>query len=65
MKYVIALYLMLIPIMIALMIKVSINVKNKQLSAQEFTYNKHQYIYFPDKGVVHNPDCKKCLLNFD
>ena len=52
-------------ILVTLVIEITINVKNRQTSTQEFTYNKHQYIYFPDKGVVHNPECKKCILTFD
>lgn len=31
----------------------------------EFQYNSHDYIYFPNKGVVHSPDCKHCQLTFD
>lgn len=65
MKHVILLYSMLLLILVAFAIEITINVKNEQTSTQEFTYNKHQYIYFPNKGVVHNPECKKCILNFD
>lgn len=32
---------------------------------QEFIYNGHSYLYFYYKGVVHNPDCKKCLIIFE
>lgn len=63
MKYVVVILLTLI--IVTNLIIVSITVKNNQSSVQEFTYNKHQYIYFSDKGVVHNPECKKCILTFD
>ena len=32
---------------------------------QEFQYKQHTYIYFPNKGLVHSPDCKHCQLVFD
>lgn len=32
---------------------------------QEFEYKKHDYIYFPDKGVVHSPECHKCVLMYE
>lgn len=31
----------------------------------EFEYKKHLYIEFPNKGVVHDPNCKHCQLIFD
>lgn len=34
----------------------------------EFTYKGHEYIYFHNSyqaGVVHNPECKKCLEVYD
>lgn len=31
----------------------------------DFQYKSHTYIYFPNKGVVHSPDCKHCQLVFD
>lgn len=32
---------------------------------QEFQYKKHDYIYFPDKGVIHSPECRQCTLTFE
>lgn len=32
---------------------------------QEFEYKKHDYIYFPDKGIIHSPECKQCTLTFE
>ena len=32
---------------------------------QEFEYKKHDYICFPDKGVVHSPECHKCVLMYE
>jgi hypothetical protein len=32
---------------------------------QEFEYKHHDYIYFPDKGVIHSPECKQCTLTFE
>lgn len=63
MKYVVLISLILI--IVTNLIVVSNTINNNQSSVQEFTYNKHQYIYFPNKGVVHNPECKKCILTFD
>lgn len=31
-------------------------------SPQEFEYKKHDYIYFPGKGIIHSPECKQCTL---
>ena len=31
----------------------------------EFKYKNHEYIYFSNKGIVHSPDCKQCILVFD
>lgn len=33
-------------------------------STEEFEYKGHQYIKF-DNGVVHNPECKKCIMIYD
>lgn len=36
--------------------------------ATEFTYKGHEYIYFHESykaGIVHNPECKKCLEAYD
>jgi len=33
-------------------------------TTNEFIYKGHQYIEF-GKGVVHNPECKKCLEIYD
>lgn len=32
---------------------------------QEFQYKKHDYIYFPGKGVIHSPECRQCTLTFE
>lgn len=32
---------------------------------QEFQYKKHDYIYFPGKGVIHSPECRQCILTFE
>ena len=32
---------------------------------QEFQYKRHDYIYFPDKGVIHSPECRQCTLTFE
>ena len=32
---------------------------------QEFQYKKHDYIYFPDKGIIHSPECRQCTLTFE
>lgn len=32
---------------------------------QEFQYKKHDYIYFPGKGITHSPECKQCTLTFE
>lgn len=32
---------------------------------QEFEYKKHDYIYFPGKGIIHSPECHKCTLTFE
>lgn len=32
---------------------------------QEFQYKRHDYIYFPGKGVIHSPECKQCTLTFE
>lgn len=37
----------------------------KNSPTKEFNYKSHSYIYFPGKGVVHDPDCKQCILVFD
>ena len=29
----------------------------------KFNYEKHEYIYFPSKGIVHSPECKQCYVN--
>lgn len=44
-----------------------VNVCNLQRngSPEQFTYNKHDYLYFRDKGVVHDPDCRHCFIVFD
>lgn len=34
-------------------------------SPERFTYNKHDYLYFRDMGVVHDPDCRHCFIVFD
>lgn len=31
----------------------------------EFEYKKHDYIYFPGKGIIHSPECKQCTLTFE
>lgn len=41
------------------------NSNSKKQLPQEFQYSSHEYIYFPDKGVVHSPDCKQCQLVLD
>lgn len=28
----------------------------------KFNYEKHEYIYFPNKGMVHSPECKQCYV---
>lgn len=36
--------------------------------ATEFTYKGHEYIAFHEgnqAGIVHNPECKKCLEAYD
>lgn len=32
---------------------------------QEFQYKKHDYIYFPGKGIIHSPECRQCTLTFE
>ncbi len=32
---------------------------------QEFQYKNHDYIYFPNKGTIHSPECKQCTLTFE
>lgn len=31
----------------------------------EFEYKHHDYIYFPNKGIIHSPECKLCTLTFE
>lgn len=31
----------------------------------EFEYKKHDYIYFPGKGIIHSPECHKCAITFE
>lgn len=38
---------------------------NSNYTPQEFEYKKHDYIYFPGKGIIHSPDCHKCTLTFE
>lgn len=38
---------------------------NSVESPQEFQYKKHDYIYFPGKGIIHSPECKQCTLTFE
>lgn len=32
---------------------------------QEFQYKRHDYIYFPGKGIIHSPECRQCTLTFE
>lgn len=32
---------------------------------ERFVYNKHDYLYFKGKGLVHDPDCRHCFIVFD
>ena len=42
-----------------------INTSTPTKTPQEFQYKKHDYIYFPDKGVIHSPECRQCTLTFE
>lgn len=37
---------------------------SEEFKTEEFEYKGHQYIKF-DNGVVHNPECKKCIMIYD
>ena len=32
---------------------------------QEFEYKYHDYIYFPNKGIIHSPECRQCAITFE
>ena len=32
---------------------------------QEFEYKHHDYIYFPNKGIIHSPECRQCAITFE
>lgn len=53
--------LILVLAIIAIGILVLVNAK----APQEFQYKKHDYIYFPGKGIIHSPECKQCTLTFE
>lgn len=38
---------------------------NGEKDPERFVYNKHDYLYFKDRGVVHDPDCRHCFIVFD
>ena len=38
---------------------------SKNGKVEEFQYKSHSYIYFYNKGVVHNPNCKTCQLIYE
>lgn len=42
-----------------------ISTRTPTKTPQEFQYKKHDYIYFPDKGVIHSPECRQCTLTFE
>ena len=46
---------------------ITVTVKNCKSTntPQEFEYKKHDYIYFPGKGIIHSPECKQCTLTFE
>ena len=37
----------------------------KPATPQEFQYKNHDYIYFPNKGIIHSPECRQCTLTFE
>lgn len=60
----IIIFLLLISILAIGMIYV-ISTPTPTKTPQEFQYKKHDYIYFPDKGVIHSPECRQCTLTFE
>ena len=56
--------LLLISILVIEMIYV-ISTPTPTKTPQEFQYKKHDYIYFPNKGVIHSPECRQCTLTFE
>ena len=60
----IIIFLLLISILAIGMIYI-ISTPTPTKTPQEFQYKRHDYIYFPDKGVIHSPECKQCTLTFE
>lgn len=60
----IIIFLLLISILAIGMIYV-ISTPTPTKTPQEFQYKRHDYIYFPDKGVIHSPECRQCTLTFE
>lgn len=56
--------LLLTSILAIIMIYV-ISTPTSTKTPQEFQYKKHDYIYFPGKGVIHSPECRQCTLTFE
>ena len=57
-----AIYILSLGVFIAFVI--FLDSKNTK-TPQEFQYKKHDYIYFPGKGVIHSPECRQCTLTFE
>lgn len=60
----IIIFLLLISILAIGMIYI-ISTPTPTKTPQEFQYKRHDYIYFPDKGVIHSPECRQCTLTFE
>lgn len=56
--------LLLTSILTIIMIYV-INTPTPTKTPQEFQYKRHDYIYFPGKGIIHSPECRQCTLTFE
>ena len=63
MAFIKVLILLLLPSII--MVGIVYVVSRPVSTPQEFEYKHHDYIYFPDKGIIHSPECRQCAITFE
>lgn len=59
----------IIPLLLTSMLAIGmiyiINTPTPTKIPQEFEYKHHDYIYFPNKGIIHSPECRQCTITFE
>lgn len=56
---------LLLTSMLAIGMMYIINTPTPTKIPQEFEYKHHDYIYFPNKGIIHSPECRQCAITFE